>query len=1024
MIFSTIIDNFIIGIRSAWLARGRGFAVFSGVLLSTMVLSTVLAYSSGLGQVAMQESIKEILFDVTVQFKNEPGYKPETRTNDVSEFSAICDTFVEKPEYEDCGLMFANTGFYPDKYNNQWEATEFSKGISVFINRAESSEIDMPLELMFLDDSIVNGAIGNDYSSKVVDGEWFSDEFEQTSKQIILSRETASKLDLGVGKTIDLTFAYASDIEEKSTLTESECLPITEGATANINYFANNWSEEKEFEACYQNIPLNDLLIIGIYELPEMEGFDGRDSNLSRRHLLTTASIESVHINELMRNDYAVLGLKMDRSFIPSNSIDAAKERLTDLEDTMQGTPSRPVKYGEIEIRYQDNIRGLLSGLTWFLIGIQIFDYVLMIPVILLSLAVLLYGLNLALEQRRGEIAIHRLYGGTSRALLGIILTEVFIISVVGWILGYIIGIFSARYVLDAIGFMEFGGEINQFDLKLRISIISTAVIFVVTVGLAMIVAWVKTKKFLSIEIEEGIKKETKPKMNKVMFLINILIFGIGIGAVVVSIINPNINITYGALYIFGPFLLWIGGANVLGKVSGYGPRLASLLLGKTPLLKDVKIGIRSSELNRSMNQLGLIVILTTSIVTMAVFQGYTGSLVDERSAEMSAGADMQINLAKPMYESEVKELLASSIDKMSAKNTFAPKALASLHKDKVGIKDQRYTADIVVVSKNHRQVLNWHDQTFQQGFGGLSNLSNLGFTSGSNAARKLDLAVQSSGETINNIFSGFDSFERDDEGGFDFITMVYPSESQNQKSVTVSYQGGHKWIPGRPQSILADSVVLIEESTFRTLNGNEDYKAKDWFVEFCDEKSKNCGDYLKDLTSQIIINNSVVSAKNWQEEYDEVKRNGGLIFGTPGILSLQYVVAVFATLASSVVFLSLILGRRRRELAILQSIGASVSQLSRLVIFEVISVFTFSLLLGGILGLGLAKVFTGLFGIFGGLFQLVLGSEVVIARELVWPWTQLLIVNGLIFALVFLALFITTFRAIRSDLPTVLKEE
>ena len=119
MIFSTIIDNFIIGIRSAWLARGRGFAVFSGVLLSTMVLSTVLAYSSGLGQVAMQESIKEVLFDVTVQFKNEPGYKPETRTNDVSEFSTICDTFVEKPEYEDCGLMFANTGFYPDKYNNQ-----------------------------------------------------------------------------------------------------------------------------------------------------------------------------------------------------------------------------------------------------------------------------------------------------------------------------------------------------------------------------------------------------------------------------------------------------------------------------------------------------------------------------------------------------------------------------------------------------------------------------------------------------------------------------------------------------------------------------------------------------------------------------------------------------------------------------------------------------------------------------------------------------------------------------------------
>ena len=1023
MIFSTIIDNFVIGIRSAWLARSRGFAVFSGVLLSTVVLSTVLAYSSGLGQLAMQESIKEVLFDVTVQFKNEPGYKPETRTNDVSEFSAICDTFIEKPEFEDCGLMFANTGFYPDKYNNRWEATEFSKGISVFINRDESSEIDMPLELMFLDDSIVHGAIGNDYSSKVVDGEWFSDEFEQTSNQIILSRETASKLNLGVGKTIDLTFAYVSDIQEKDKLTESECVPITEGVTANINYFANNWSEEKEFEACYQNILLNDLSVIGIYELPKVEGIDGRESNSSVRHLLTTASIESVHINELMRNDYAVLGLKMNRSFIPSSSIDAAKEWLINLEDTMQGTPSKPVKYCEIEIRYQDNISGLLSGLTWFLIGIQIFDYVLMIPVILLSLAVLLYGLNLALEQRREEIAIHRLYGGTARALLGIILTEIFIISVVAWGIGYFLGIFSARYVLDAIGFMEFAGEINQFDLNLSISIISTAVIFVITVGLAMIVAWVKTKRFLSIEIEEGIKKETKPKRNRMMFLINILVFLLGLTAVAISVIEPKLNITYGAFYIFGPFLLWIGGANVLARISSYGPKLVVLLLGKTPILKDVRIGIRSSELNRSMNQLGLIVILTISIVTMSVFQGYTGSLVDERSAEASAGADIQINLTEPMSELEVKDLLDLTIDKMSTKDTFTPKSLASIYKDKVAIKDQRYTSDIVVLSKDHQEVLYWHSQTLQQGFDGLSKLSNLGFTSGVDEARKLDLAVQSSGETFRDLLSPFNDLENNGNG-FDAITIMYPVEGDDQKSVTVSYLGGHKWIPGMPQSIVANGVVLITESTFRMLNGDKDYKAKDWFVEFCDEKSKTCGDNLKELNSQIILNSSVVSVTDWQTEYDEVKRNGGLIFGTPGILSLQYVVAVFATLASSVVFLSLILGRRKRELAILQSIGASVSQLSRLVIVEVISVFAFCLLLGGILGVALAEVFTGLFTLFGGGFQLVLGSQVVILRELVWPWSQVVIVNGLIFILVFLALFITTFRAIRSDLPTVLKEE
>jgi len=1023
MIFHTIIDNFFIGARSAWLARGRGFAVFSGVLLSTVVLSTVLAYSSGLGQVAMQESIKDVLFDVMIQFKNEPGYKLKSRTNDVAEFSAICDTFVQKPEFEDCGLMFANTGFYPDKYDNRWQAAEFSKGIVGNFNNIQDLEEEKwsDAQFIFIDSTMTDGTLADDYSSKVVDGKWFSDKFEQTSKQIILSREQANRLNLDVGETVDITYTYVSDTQEKGKITETECVALTKGASTHIGYVG--WFDEKEFESCRQAIKLVDLSILGIYEMPDNEGINGRDANMSRRHILTTASLDLAQINELMKADYAVLALKMDRSFIPSNSIDAAQTWLMNLEDTMQGTPSNPVKYGQIEIRYQDNIRGFLSALTLFLIGIQIFDYVLMIPVILLSLAVLLYGLNLALEQRREEIAIHRVYGGTARALLGIILTEIFIISVVAWGIGYFLGIFSARYVLDAIGFMEFGGEINEFDLNLRISIISTAVIFVITVGLAMIVAWVKTKRFLSIEIEEGIKKETKPKRNRMMFLINILMFVLGLTAVVISVIDPKLNITYGAFYIFGPFLLWIGGANVLARISGYGPKLVVLLLGKTPILKDVRIGIRSSELNRSMNQLGLIVILTISIVTMAVFQGYTGSLVDERSAEASAGADIQINLAKPMSELEVKDLLNSTIDKMSMKDTFAPKALASIYKDKVGIKDQRYTSDIVVLSKDHQEVLHWHSQTLQQGFDGLSKLSNLGFTSGVDEARKLDLAVQSSEETFSDLLSPFNDLENNGKG-FDAITMMYPFEGDDQKSVTVSYLGGHKWIPGMPKSIAANGVVLIAESTFRMLNGDKDYKAKDWFVEFCDEKSKTCGDSLKELNSQIILNSSVVSVTDWQTEYDAVKRNGGLIFGTPGILSLQYVVAVFATLASSVVFLSLILGRRKRELAILQSIGASVSQLSRLVIFEVISVFAFCLLLGGMLGVALAKVFTGLFTLFGGGFQLVLGTQVVILRELVWPWSQVLIVNGLIFVLVFLALFITTFRAIRSDLPTVLKEE
>ena len=63
----------------------------------------------------------------------------------------------------------------------------------------------------------------------------------------------------------------------------------------------------------------------------------------------------------------------------------------------------------------------------------------------------------------------------------------------------------------------------------------------------------------------------------------------------------------------------------------------------------------------------------------------------------------------------------------------------------------------------------------------------------------------------------------------------------------------------------------------------------------------------------------SVSRVTSWEEEHSEVERNGGLVFGTLGLLTLQFVVATIAAVASSFVFLSLVLTQRKRELAILQ---------------------------------------------------------------------------------------------------------
>ena len=1053
MWLSTLLDNFSIGARSAFLSPGRGFAVFAGVLLSTIVFTSVLAYGTKLGQVAMQESIKEVLYDAFVSFKSEPGYNPESRTNDVDQFSAVCNDFIERPEFTDCSLIFARQGLYPHLYDNQWEASEMAshlRGAIEEIHSDDRSDTDWN-KLFFIDEAAIDGPLGDAFSEKIVDGTWYSNNFEQTSDQVILPRKYAANNNVQVGDIVNITYEFISEsipqdqIEDQFEKKQEQIIKLEEEEreafesgdqelASNLRLELQNLEEEKGFcgtdryeqrtraggmVRCVQQVDLQDISVLGLHETIDLDG-PGDDWSIENRILLTTKSLNSAQTNELMKADYAYLFLKIDRSAIPSSSISDAQQWLVRLEDTMQGTPSNPVRYGDIEINYQDQISAFLSGLTWFVVFIQLFDYVLMIPVILLTLAVLIYGLNLALEQRRSEIAIHRVYGGTARALLGLILAEVILISVVAWIIGYILGIFSSEFIINAVGFMEF--EENPYDLSWKIPLISTVLIFVFTVGLATIIAFVKTKRFLSMEIEEGIKKEVKPKRNKVLLLINLVMFALGIATVVISVMNPDLSITIGAFYIFGPFLLWIGGALILSRISGYGPRLAILLFGKTPLLSDVKIGIRTSDLNRSMNQLGLIVVLTISIVTMAVVQGNTGSLVDDRTASARVGADMQINFSQSMSEKAVRDILDSAIDRSNLKNRVSVQSLTSVYKDQVGIEGQRDRIDVVVLSENHRDVLHWNDQALQTGTESLHQLSDLGFTAGSDAAKTLDLATKASGK-ITDIFSGLGEFE-ENESGFNSVTLTYPMNETEQKSVTVNYISGHHWIPGELQQIDAESVILIEESTFEILQGGLRKEDKDWFVEICDEKSKDCGNALKELNSQIGILSSVVSVKDWANVHSEFSRTGGLIFGTPGILSLQYIVAAFATLASSLVFLSLILSRRRRELAILQSIGASASQLSRLVIFEIISVFTFSLLLGALLGLALAETFTGLFSIFGGLFQLVLGSEILIARQLVWSWPQLLLVNSLVFVVVLLALLITTLRAIRSDLPTVLKEE
>ena len=344
----------------------------------------------------------------------------------------------------------------------------------------------------------------------------------------------------------------------------------------------------------------------------------------------------------LMDYDHMYLGVTIDRGALPTSSTADAAEWLENL-----GTQVQDGSYTdeEVELYYTDIISGTILFLNIFLGLIQIFDYIIMIPIVFLSISVLIYGLVLSLEQRRREVSIHRVIGADGQRLQGMVLLELFVMSSVAWLVGYLLALLAVPVVLSAVGFMEF--RTGDFDVNPTLSVGSTLFTAITTLGLALLFGRSRARQFIELEIEEGVRKTTaaaEPKrwLHWLAFLFGMLAVGDtwleANGSEDGLVSNFFIE---GLIGIFGPFALWIGGALLLGRIGAKGPQIMQVLFGRTPLLKDVKRGLKGSGSAESVNRLAVIMLLTLSIVTLAAVQGYTGTLVDEKTVDATVGSDL-----------------------------------------------------------------------------------------------------------------------------------------------------------------------------------------------------------------------------------------------------------------------------------------------------------------------------------------------------------------------------------------------
>ncbi|MBG45651.1 MAG: hypothetical protein CMB76_03935 [Euryarchaeota archaeon] len=1168
--------------QGAWRGKERGLAVITGVFLSSLVITTVLAYGVGLSQLFFEESLKSEPFDAKIEYGRTPVENASGWSNNTTVMTQVCDELLEDfSEFNDCTLVLGRQGIHSGGFFNRefvvaqpLEMREISDDANpywsnVTFSYPEADANGPPISDMrairFLGPNAFDGELAKRLGGNIIPGlgEWPTPENMSAKNGIILPSTIASQAQANVGDRLDtLTFAYVVD---ESTLVE--------GSITDDNCDGEITPENNEMMYCRMWMTVENLTVMGIYE-----PWDFGNPTLPFNPLFTTWEVlDESQRGILMDYDHMYLGVTIDRGQLPTSSTADAEEWLEDL-----GTRVQAQNYTDegIELYYTDIVTGTITFLNIFLGLIQIFDYIIMIPIVILSIAVLIYGLVLSLEQRRREVSIHRVIGADGRSLQGMVLLELFVMSSVAWLIGYILALLAVPIVLSAVGFMEF--RTGDFDVNPTLGIGSTIFTAVTTLGLAILFGRSRARDFIELEIEEGVKKTTKKSEPKRWLHWTAFLFGML--AVVDTWLEMNGSedgivsnfFIEGLIGIFGPFALWIGGALLLGRIGAKGPQIMQVIFGRSPILKDVKRGLKGSGSAESVNRLAVIMLLTLSIVTLAAVQGYTGTIVDEKTVDATVGSDLQIQMETNVNESElvsiVKEYadadvkpIATSVPQLALMDAQGGEGLQTfvLFEDSDDVlewseqalpgddisaalaayqnggfsagPDAAYSLDLPgsdrggdenrlddqllkrTDAKSEVVTLVWEKIEFNFTTGGTgeddpnalffaytelmegdwsglslvnqnmnerdlgrvdlsetnlsgadmsnvnlsesilfdtdlsnadltgANLENtiiVNFAGGSIEGADLSDAnlnglfglVDLSGATLSNTTcpDGSNSDDTSCASGASMIPTplaapLFLADTTVQLEITkysteMYYMGVHEYLPGVTSTVI-ESTLIIGEDKWRSLIGNDaadNYTSTTWIVKV----DGVTGDDLESLASQLEADSRVSETMDWSSKHKEVERNGGLIFGTPGLLSLQFVVASVAAVASSFVFLSLVLNQRQKELAVLQAIGASPNQIIRLVLFEILSIVIVSMALGVVLGVALALSFNGFFDIFGFIFQIFGGSSTVIDRTLVYPWTQIILVSLAVFAAVVVALLVTTRKALKSDLASVLKGE
>ncbi|MCK5305251.1 MAG: ABC transporter permease, partial [Candidatus Heimdallarchaeota archaeon] len=396
----------------------------------------------------------------------------------------------------------------------------------------------------------------------------------------------------------------------------------------------------------YKNlgIQLNDTLPFNftLYKVDYSGGFDNTELLETYTFNLT---IKGFYRNSLLLGDQFIL---MGSHNLPSGSIAnltsyqmfriASKLNLEEfpLSDLMDLNDAIEQVIRRIEQKYALEGNSLISGQLFSFLGMitimQLLDTILYIPAIVLSIILISLGAELALQERKFEVSVLKAQGASPKQIRRMIFTEVFLIAIIGEIIGLFLGMLGAAMVLSTYRFMviDFQTFASAFS-SLNISVWSVIVTVIITFGILFMTTRKKTNTFIKQEVAvaKTIEKQKKGWFKTIYG--DLIFFALGLIGVILTVIedtNPAVsyNFVVELLQFFTPILLWYGGASVVSRLSTKVPERLDKVLVR--VFKDIGSLLKGSLSRRHQNfpRMTVLICLSVSLSVFAAIQGETSA--------------------------------------------------------------------------------------------------------------------------------------------------------------------------------------------------------------------------------------------------------------------------------------------------------------------------------------------------------------------------------------------------------------